>query len=31
MCGVILAKPFRRRWLNLIGIRDIQQINVAPT
>jgi FMN-dependent NADH-azoreductase len=24
-------KPFLRRWLNFIGIRDIQEINVAPT
>jgi FMN-dependent NADH-azoreductase len=24
-------KPYLRRWLNFIGIRDIQEINVAPT
>jgi Acyl carrier protein phosphodiesterase len=24
-------KPYLRRWLNFIGIRDIHEINVAPT
>jgi FMN-dependent NADH-azoreductase len=24
-------KPYLRRWLNFIGITDIQEINVAPT
>ena len=24
-------KPYLRRWLNFIGVTDIQEINVAPT